>query len=83
MWIKPLDRATWISMKHITHFTIEQNRPVYPTEKISFTAHAHLDASRSIPYKSLTQSPPQDQTCLPVCRGTDYECEEFIKEQTF
>ena len=77
MWIKALDSAMWVSMKHITHFSIEQNRYRYETEKSSFTAYAYLNASRSGIYK-VNQSPPAEQTRIAVCRGTEQECEDFI-----
>ena len=90
MWIKAIDKSVWVSMKHITHFTIEQNPNLYginqdarfrKIEKNSFTTYAYLDASQSGIYKRSRQNPPQEQIRLSVCQGSKEECEQFIVEK--
>ena len=78
MWIKSLYDSTWVSMKHITHFTIEMDDSPY--RRGNNFVYAYLDAT-SRRYNRRRQYPAQeweaDQTRILVCQGSEQECREF------
>lgn len=89
MWIKSLDEDVWVNMKHVTHFTIKEvheltNLKGSPDsyEYVHY-AYAYLDATMSSFDTRTMGNTQQEQTHVPVCRGSKEECREFIDKQQF
>ena len=86
MWIKSLDnnihfgRNVWVSMNHITHFTVRQLPSQRDDSPAKYGVDVYLDASQK-PIQPRFQM-TQDQASVLVYRGTSEECEQFIREKT-
>ena len=85
MWIKSLDnnihfgRNVWVSMNHITHFTVRQLPSQRDDSPAKYGVDVYLDASQK-PIQPRFQM-TQDQASVLVYRGTSEECEQFIREK--
>ena len=98
MWIKSLDRNVWVSMKHVTHFSVQTGESFEKSDGVvrvitPYFAYAFLDTSSlrsNYRLSDLMKGKPsqkhhivEDQARIPVCKGTKDECEQFIKDKTF
>ena len=94
MWIKSLDDDTWVSMKHVTHFSVQTKRVVRGDVITSiYAAYAYLNADSlrsSYGLDDILRGNPRpeqptvvDQARIPVCQGSRTECREFIEKQQF
>ena len=92
MWIKSLNNDTWVSMKHVTHFSVQTERVVRESVITSiYVAYAYLNADSLRSSYGLDdilrgrQRPEQptvvDQARIPVCQGSKEKCEQFVVEQ--
>ena len=82
MWIESLYDSVWVSMKHITHFKIEEDDSV---RRGNHLVYAYLDTSsprRRMGYEA-SQRWEQDQARILVCQGSKEECREFVEKQQF
>ena len=97
MWIKSLNRDTWVNMKHVTHFSVQTGESLKKDTGdvkvvVTYFAYAYLNTSSLRSNRSLNdllRNPLQenttveDQARIPVCRGSRTECREFIEKQQF
>ena len=85
MWIRSLDnnihfgRNVWVSMNHITHFTVRQLPSQRGDSPAKYGVEIYLDASQK-PIQPRFQM-TQDQVSVLVYRGTEKKCQRFIKRK--
>ena len=94
MWIKSLNEDTWVSMKHVTHFSVQTKRVVRGNVATSvYAAYAYLNADSirsSYDLGDIHQGKPRpeqptivDQTRILVCQGSREARILFIDRQQF
>jgi len=94
MWIKVLDSTVWVNMKHVTYFSVQTERFVRGSVLTSiYVAYTYLNTSslrsnynfddivRGKRHPEKTEV--EDQARIPVCRGSEKKCEQFVKDKSF